>query len=1281
MQDCCTVDKHIYYILRQTLCLINNFFIMKKEASFYLFLLVMLAFGIQTKAANIVQVGEIGGWSQKVVMSLSSSHFETIYPSDLLSGLGGPCEISELAFPYYQSGGGSHTGGHTGNVKIYLANTTDAEVATAFTDISTMTLVYDGASTWEGGSEDEPQWNKYTLSTPFKYTGRNLRIFIDKNAGNYSAVYFGAQTNLNIPCLFQDAWTSDWSNTEYVNKMSRNTNVMPVTKFTFTPTTSGTTLVSSVYNWKLGNATIGQTYTQTVTVTGQRLNGAVTITPSSKGLVSVSETEINQYAALYGKDITLSVTPQDDQETEDYVTISTDGADPIKLNVVWTPKWPRPGTSVQVGEDNSALSDFRIPAKLNSLYSKSEMIYKADDLNLGNNCQISKIAFAYAKDMWSSLKPEIPANVKIYLQNTEATEVGSAITDVTTMTKVYEGNVTYVGTGTPSDPIWLGFEFNQPFEYTGGALRVVYENTNEIEKTCSYYFRDDYNKHRKALLAYGSSANRIEASYDGQAFPIMKVYSESSIKADPEKVEVGEVALYTPYEKEITLNVLGELNNGITVSAPTTNVVKVSKTTFTNQEIIDANGQVKFTVTITPEETTTSKDQIVISSRGLDDIVMPITWTPILGYKAAVHTIGEINDISMKVPLFSTWECSESEFVYKASDLNLKKGANIRRIEFPIAFNSNAVSEDLTVSLSNTTDAEVGETFTEDMTQVAKITKVIPAGGQVEAAAPFYYLTFDIRDGFVYDGSNLRLRIKGVSAETSQEWHFSIDSKRRGELPVLIRFAEKEAQLAGCSTETNSLYRTKAAFPVIRITTEDNSSETETTFDTDSYSWVNGNSEVGKEYTKVVKISAKNLNGDIAISTPDNKAVTIDKTTIAKNAAEAGTAEFTITLKATELGEGVANFTLTSDGADAIEFPVYWKGVEPDIESAQAGTISNWYPYMPLDLGSPSSHSEFVYRAADLGLDGMNKYISRIAYPYYQYALHGDADPMTTKVTIYVANTTDNDVPNDDEGFTDVSTMTKVYEGEYTFKEGSQKAPQYATFEFAEKFLYTGNNLRVVCLHECDVENTSDFNKIFFAQDADKANNQYSLLTVGDIGDVRYRTGSYYPVAKFFVEDAPTVRLSENKVEFTKTEVGNTYTKNIALTAANLIGDIIVSDPTSSDITIAPTVISKEVAESGNAVITVTFKPTTSSVGTDAVELFTEGGETITLPISWDVVSGIEDIDSTTPYNVEVIDLSGRHIMTTTVLGDLYEALRGKIGEGVYLVKTGNKVYKLNIKK
>lgn len=1250
---------------------------MKKKVSLYLFLFLLLAFGTQAKADQ-VQVGEIGGWSQRAVMGLCSSHFETIYPSDLLGKLGGPCEISELSFPYYQSEyGGSHVGAHTGNVKIYLQNTTDAEVGSGFVDLSTMTLVYDGTATWEGGSKDTPNWNSYKLSTPFKYTGRNLRVFIDKSAGLYSSIFFGVQTGLNVPCLFQDAWTNDWTNTDYVNEMSRSTNVIPVVEFTYTPNTNGTTLTSDMYNWKVGNATIGETYTQAITITGQRLTGPVTITPSDKGIVTPSETEIDQYSAAYGHSITLSITPKDDQDTEDYVTISTDGADPIRLNVTWSPKWPRPGQMVQVGEDNGALSDFRVPAKLNSLYSKSEFLYKASELAIGSSSQITKIAFAYAKDKWSYSKPEIPANVKIYLQNTNDEEVGSEITDVTAMTKVYEGNLTYVGTGTPTDPIWVEFEFDQPFQYTGGTLRVVYENTNEVEKTCNYYFRDDYNKHRKALLSYGTSASKLEAkNYDGQAFPVMRLYSESSIKPNPEKIEAGDVALYTTYEKEVVLNVLGQLNNGIIITTPTTDVVSLSKTEFSNDEIAAANGQVTFTVTISPENTKTGKDQVVIKSRGLDDIVLPITWNPVLGYKANVRTIGEVNDISQKVPLFNTWECSESEMVYKASDVKLKKGTKIRRIEFPMSFNANDVKEVLTVSLANTTEEAVGETFTDGMTEVAHVTRVIPAGGQVEASTPFYYLTFDFKTPFVYDGSNLRLRIKGVSEGYSQEWHFAIDSKRRGELPVIVRYAEKEDELAA-----SKVYTTKAAFPVLRITTEDESTSTETTFDTDNYSWVGGNVEMGKEYTKVVKVTAKNLKGDIAISTPANKSVSINKTTIAKNDAEAETAEFIITLKASELGKDSTSFIITSENADAIEFPVFWNGIEPDMPSVQAGEISNWYPYVPFDFGSTASHSEFIYRAADLGLNGMNTYISRMAYPYYQYALHGDARPVTAKVTIYVENTADNDVPNDDEGFTDVSRMTKVFEGECTFKDGSQNVPVYAMFDFDEKFLYTGRNLRVVCMHECDVENTSDFNKIYFAQDADKANNQYALFTVGDITDVRYRTGSYYPVAKFYFENAPTVRLSESKIEFMDVEIGKTYTKEVTVTAANLTGDIFVSDPASSDLTVSPSFISKEDAESGNVIVTITLTPSVDSVGEDAIEFITDGGEAVKLPVSWNVTTGIENIESNESCSVEVFDLAGRHVGEITNSGNLTETLRRMVGEGVYLVKTAGKVYKLHIKK
>ena len=234
---------------------------------------------------------------------------------------------------------------------------------------------------------------------------------------------------------------------------------------------------------------------------------------------------------------------------------------------------------------------------------------------------------------------------------------------------------------------------------------------------------------------------------------------------------------------------------------------------------------------------------------------------------------------------------------------------------------------------------------------------------------------------------------------------------------------------------------------------------------------------------------------------------------------------------------------------------------------------------------------------------------------------------------------------------------------------------------FDEKFLYTGRNLRVVCMHECDVENTSDFNKIYFAQDADKANNQYALFTVGDITDVRYRTGSYYPVAKFYFENAPTVRLSESKIEFMDVEIGKTYTKEVTVTAANLTGDIFVSDPASSDLTVSPSFISKEDAESGNVIVTITLTPSVDSVGEDAIEFITDGGEAVKLPVSWNVTTGIENIESNESCSVEVFDLAGRHVGEITNSGNLTEALRRMVGEGVYLVKTAGKVYKLHIKK
>lgn len=1251
---------------------------MKRNVLFSLFALCCMLVGFSASAAtaDTTQVGSINGWSQSVVMSLSNSQFEMVYPSELLKGLNGACKISELAFPYVQTEtGAAHTGGHTGDVKVYLANTTDAEVGTAFSDVSKMTLVYDGQTTWEGGSEANPNWNSYELSTPFTYTGRNLRLVIVKKAPIYSSVRFGAQVGLNIPCLFQDGYSDD-----VVNDLKRGKNVIPVTRIAYAPLDSGATLTSSVYNWNVGKATIGQTYTQDITLKGARLNGDVSISASASGLVKSSVATVSKADAEAGATVTLSLTPADDQATADQITIASEGIEPIQLNVAWQPVWARPGSATQVGDPNSAASDFRVPAKLNSKYSKSELLYTASELNLGGSSTITKIAFPYAKDKWSSLKPEFNANVKLYLQNTTDEAVGDAITATSQLTKVYDGTVKYTGAGTPDAPQWLEFEFSQPFNYTGGSLRVVYENENEVEKACSYYFRDDYGKHKAALLSYGTSATKLDAAdIKGQAFPVMKVYSEASISADPAKFEAGDVALYSTAWQTVTLTVVGELNNGIAISAPTTQYVKVTPASFTNEQIAAAGGKVSFTIIVTPEETATTRDKIVVSSRGLDDITVPVTWNPVLGYKATVRTVGETNDVSQKMPLFSTWEASESEIVYQASDIHLKKGAKIRRIELPMTFNANAVDEQLTVSLANTTEAEVGTEFTEGMTQVAKVTKRIPAGGQVEAATPFYWLTFDLPEAFVYDGSNLRFRIKGVSDKVSEEWYFSSDSKRKGELPILIRFAESDAALAGCTFDNKQLYRSKAAFPVIRITAVDESTDSESKFDLDSYSWVAGSVEQGKEYTHVVKVSASGLKGDITISTPASSAVTVSPATIAKADAEAGTATFTVTLKPAEVAKGSTEFTVASEGADAITYPVYWNTVAADtLTAVQAGTINQWYPYMPFDLASTSSHSEFIYRAADLGLDGSNKYIRRISYPYYQASLHGDADPMTTKVAIYVQNTTDTDVPNDDEGFTSLDKLTKVFEGEVTFKEGTAKAPVYATFNFDKEFLYTGNNLRVVCVHEG--ENFAGFNQIYFAQDADKAAQQYSLYTYDQ--DIRYKTGVYYPVAKFYVENAPTVRLSATACDFGQVEIGKTYTRKLTLSASNLLGDIVVSDPASSELTVTPSVIAKADAEAGAVELTVTLKPSAETTGSDAVELFTDGGETVTLPITWVCGSGVNSVEFDQPTSVEVYDMLGRRVAAATVTGSLRSELGSlPLNRGTYVVKAGNSVYKLQLGK
>ncbi len=70
------------------------------------------------------------------------------------------------------------------NVKIYMANTSKTSFANG-TDwvLSGLSLVYSGSLNCSGNG----QWNDFTLTAPFDYTGGNLLVVIDDNSGNYNS--------------------------------------------------------------------------------------------------------------------------------------------------------------------------------------------------------------------------------------------------------------------------------------------------------------------------------------------------------------------------------------------------------------------------------------------------------------------------------------------------------------------------------------------------------------------------------------------------------------------------------------------------------------------------------------------------------------------------------------------------------------------------------------------------------------------------------------------------------------------------------------------------------------------------------------------------------------------------------------------------------------------------------------------------------------------------------------------------------------------------------------
>ena len=151
---------------------------MKKFFASLMLLVLLTPFALR---ADEILVGNGNGDTNAAPFRTTSpySWVEMLYKS---SDIGQACTITSMAFNCVTTYlyGNDPLGGITADIKIYLAEVTKTELAQGnFTPFEDLTLVYEGTDIELGDDE----WETFTFSTPFVYSGNNnLAVIVSKSA-------------------------------------------------------------------------------------------------------------------------------------------------------------------------------------------------------------------------------------------------------------------------------------------------------------------------------------------------------------------------------------------------------------------------------------------------------------------------------------------------------------------------------------------------------------------------------------------------------------------------------------------------------------------------------------------------------------------------------------------------------------------------------------------------------------------------------------------------------------------------------------------------------------------------------------------------------------------------------------------------------------------------------------------------------------------------------------------------------------------------------------------
>lgn len=162
--------------------------------------------------------------------------------------------------------------------------------------------------------------------------------------------------------------------------------------------------------------------------------------------------------------------------------------------------------------------------------SKSEVLYSASMLSeISANSKILKIAYPYY-----CTSGDFTQEVTVWVGNTDETSL-SDFTDVSTLTQVYHNEEFKLTLGgSYNSMIMLEIPFDEGFEYTGGALKVVFEAKNASSYGRAYFAAystgktDDRLYKGSDTYSYYESASASKPYSSDASFPVTYFYAEGT---------------------------------------------------------------------------------------------------------------------------------------------------------------------------------------------------------------------------------------------------------------------------------------------------------------------------------------------------------------------------------------------------------------------------------------------------------------------------------------------------------------------------------------------------------------------------------------------------------------------------------------------------------------------------------------------------------------------------------------------------------------------------------